>query len=100
MAQQQTQSPPVVDPDATPETLCDGRINIHWHANLATLTFTHSRPIAAELFSGEAKIEDVVRARVVMSVPNIVALRDLLNKVIKDGSGQAPAGGASSDTVH
>lgn len=93
-------SPPVIDPDAVPETLCDGRFHIHPHGNLATITFTHARRNAADLFDGRGNLEEVVRARITMTLNNFVALRNLLNDVIKDGGCQIPAGGASSPTKH
>ena len=94
--QQEVKQPPVTDPDAIPETLCEGRINIQWRGQIATLTFTHSRAVIADLFDGTVNMEDVVRARIAMSVPNLVALRDMLNRVIKDGGVQEPASGTSS----
>jgi hypothetical protein len=99
MAQQGTQ-PPIVDPDAVLETLCDGRFYIYRHGNLATLTFTHERPAATDLGSGKLNMEAVVRARITMSLDNFAALRKLLNEVIKDGGSQIPVGGASSSTKH
>lgn len=92
--------PPVVDPDAVPETLCDGRVNIHPHGNLATLTFTHTRPRSADLFSGRIDVEEVVRARITMTLDNFAALRNLLNDTIKDGGVQIPPSGAASPTKH
>jgi len=96
----QLQKPQVVDPDHVPETMCDGRFFIHAHGQLATLTFTVSRPIATNLADGRIINEDVVRARITMPFGNFIALRELLNTSIKEGSGQIPAGTASSDTKH
>jgi hypothetical protein len=99
--QQKAKSPPpVVDPDAVPETLCDGRFYIHAHGNLATLTFTHERPVPSALETGEVKMEGVVRARITMALSNFAALRNLLNETIKDGGSEIPTGGASSSTKH
>jgi hypothetical protein len=57
-----------------PETLCDGRFNIHPYGNLATLTLTQSRPRATDLFSGAINNEEVVRARI-HKYSTILALR-------------------------
>lgn len=91
---------PVIDPDSVAEALCDGRFHIHPHGNLATITFTHTRPIVGDLFDGRGNFEEVVRARITMTLNNFVALRNLLNDVIKDGGNQIPVGGASSPTKH
>lgn len=85
---------PVVDPDCVPETLCDGQFYLHPHGHLATLTFTHSRPLSAELFSGTLNPELVVRARITMPLDNFAALRDLLVANIKTVVPVPVAGGA------
>jgi hypothetical protein len=79
----QTQKSPVVDPDNIQETLCDGRFHIHAHGNLATLTLTHARPKPADLFDGRLELEEVVRARITMTLDNFAALRDLLTRVLQ-----------------
>jgi hypothetical protein len=77
-----------VDPDNVPETLCCGRFNLSFFAgNLATLTFTHPRPKASPLIdSNQIQDESVVRARIVMHLDNLVALRNFLNDALKEES--------------
>jgi hypothetical protein len=91
-----TQSQPsTIDPDNIPETLCDGRFYLTWSGTqLATLTFTQARPEAGPLFDQNA-VRDrfVVRARIVMSLPNLIALRDLLNGAVREGEAPTPAAG-------
>jgi hypothetical protein len=85
--------PPTIDPDNVPETLCDGRFYLTWSGTqLATLTFTHARPDASPLFD-QNSVNDrfVVRARIVMSLPNLIGLRDVLNRSIQEGQVPAPA---------
>lgn len=93
------QQPPAVDPDNVPETLCCGMFNLSFVAgNLATLTFTHPRPKIGPLV-GSNQIEDelVVRARIVLSLENLVALRNFLNEAIKEDPAAmaSPATGGS-----
>src|SRR4051812_32214013 len=76
-------NPKVTDPDGAPETLCDGRFHLYFHGRLATLTLTHNRPAPADMFAGNMVMEEVVRARVTLTLENLTALRDLLNDVIK-----------------
>jgi hypothetical protein len=85
--------PPTIDPDNVPETLCDGRFYLTWSGNqLATLTFTQVRPDAGPLFDQNAVHDrSVVRARIVMSLPNLIALRDILNQSIQEGETPVPA---------
>jgi hypothetical protein len=97
---QSPQQKPVIDPDRVPETLRDGRFYIHPHGNIATLTFTHARPITSDLFNGTIINEEVVRVRITMPLNNFGALRDLLNNVIKSGDTPMPATGAGTDTKH
>jgi hypothetical protein len=99
MATPKTQ-PPAVDPDHVPETLCCGMFNLSFVAsNLATLTFTHPRPqIGPLLASNYVQDEVVVRARIVLPTDNLVALRNFLNKAIKDdptAMSDTPATGGS-----
>ncbi|WP_181337120.1 hypothetical protein [Hyphomicrobium methylovorum] len=91
----------VLDPDNVAEILCDGRFNISSSGGLLTLTFTQSRPRAQDLFEGKVIHDDIVRARITMTSGNVVALRDILNRVIKT-PGEVPAAGgsASSTTKH
>ena len=78
--------PPGVDPDNVPETLCIGKFNVMFGPGpLATLTFTHVRNKAGPLIDkGKVEQESVVRARIVTVAENMVALRDLLNAMLKD----------------
>ena|SRR6516225_10746953 len=93
----QPEQPTVTDPDNTPEILCDGQVNVSVAGNLATLTFTHVRPDATKMFKdGTIDPRAVVRARIVISVPNLVAFRDLLNRVIQDPNTPAPPAGGST----
>jgi hypothetical protein len=104
MAQQpqqiQVQNPPVSDPDNVPETLCDGQFNLSGTAHLATLTFTHNRPNATEMFANATlNPTAVVRARIVLTPPNLLALRDFLAANVKDvvpAEGAAPATGGAT----
>src|SRR5262249_52809600 len=62
--------------------------------NLAFLTFTHVRPDATRLFrDGTVEPQSVVRARIVITVENLTALRDLLNRVIQAPDTPAPPAG-------
>jgi hypothetical protein len=89
------QHPPVTDPDNILEVFCDGQMNVAIRGNLATITFTHVRPDPTPMFK-----DGTVRAtaRVVITVPNLIALRDLLNRVIT--APQQPAPPAGGPTVH
>jgi hypothetical protein len=91
---EQTQPPPVVDPDNVPEILCDGQFNVTVTGNLATLTFTHVRPDPAPLLrDGTLTPVSVVRARIVITLHNLAALQGLLNQVIKQPDAPAPPAG-------
>jgi len=83
--------PPTIDPDNVPETLCDGPFYLTWSGRLGTLTFSCVRPKADVLF-GQGKVNSttIVRARVVMTVENLVALREALTASIKVEPGAAP----------
>lgn len=86
---------PTIDPDNVSETLCLGKFNIQFGGPYATLVFTHSRPQAAPMVDdGKLVMESVVRARIVTTVDNMVALRDLLNNLLKDV--QTPASAAAT----
>lgn len=89
--------PRTVDPDSIQETLCLGKFNVTVNGPLATITFTHGRPKVSLLVdSGIIDVESVVRARIVTSVENLAALRDLLNKIIQDPSTPAASAGGTS----
>jgi|SRR5580704_15492526 hypothetical protein len=88
--------PPIVtDPDNVPEVLCDGPFNVTVGGLFVSLTFTHGRPDATVLFrDGTIDVKAIVRARIVTPMNNLVALRDLLNRIIQDpGTPVPPAGG-------
>ena len=92
------QHPPVIDPDHVPETICHGRFNVGVFGRLATLTFTHVRPDPSIMFTdGTVVPQAVVRARIVITLEDLVALRDLLNQVIQRPDSPAPpAGGVTT----
>src|SRR6476646_2426911 len=55
---------------------------------LATLTFTHGRPDdTGSPKDGAMELKSVVRARIVLTGNNLVALRDLLIRAIKEQGG-------------
>lgn len=86
---------PTIDPDNVAETICLGKFNIQLGGPYATLLFTHPRARVGPLVDeGKLVIESVVRARIVMSIDNLVAMRDLLNNMLKDV--QATTTGADS----
>jgi hypothetical protein len=92
------QEPPAVDPDNIPETLCVGRFNLAVGPGpLATLTFTHVRNKTGPLIdNGQIDPESVVRARIVTTLDNLAAMRDLLNRVIQDPAAPAASAGGSA----
>jgi hypothetical protein len=91
------QQPEATDPDNVPETLCLGRFNVAITGDLVTLTFTHERPDAKMLLSeGRIDAKSVVRARIVTSVANMQALRDLLVRVSQGSGSPAPATGGAT----
>lgn len=95
----QPQHPPVSDPDNVPEILSDGQMNVTIRGNLAVLTFPHVRADPTPLFNdGTLSPIAVVTARIVITVPNLIALRDLLNRVITTPKEPAPPAGGP--TVH
>jgi hypothetical protein len=93
------QTPPVTDPDNVPEIFSDGQMNVALRGNFATITFTHVPADPTPMFKdGTISPVAVVTARIVLTLSNLVALRDLLNRVIATPQGPAlPAGGP---TVH
>ena len=95
MADEPTQ-PPVIDPDNVPETLCDGQINVAVAGPFATLTFAHVRPDVGVMFrDGRSDPKSIVRIRIIIPMNNLIALRDLLNRLIQDPSTQVPATGST-----
>ena len=92
------QEPPASDPDNVPETLCIGRFNLAVGPGpLATLTFTHVRNKTGPLIDqSQIDPESVVRARIVTTLENLAALRDLLNTMIQDPATPAANAGGSS----
>jgi hypothetical protein len=97
MAQQPTQQPAVIDPDSVPETLCDGQFYIHGSGPFVTLTFTHLRPDAGPMFADDQlALRQIVRARIVMTVGNVVALRDLLSRVLENPDRSPAAAGGTA----
>jgi hypothetical protein len=98
--QQQPANPPAADPDHIPETLCTGRFYLTWSGRLATLTMTHVRPDAAAMFdSGTINDHTIVRARIVTTFENMVELRNLLNRSIKDEEGGPETTAAAGSSV-
>ncbi|MFH1340490.1 MAG: hypothetical protein ABIL01_04635 [Pseudomonadota bacterium] len=89
---------PAIDPDNIPETLCIGRFNVTFGPGpWATMTFTHHRNKVGPLMNeGQTIPESVVRARIVTTPENMVALRDLLNDLLKDHPASAAAAVAGS----
>lgn len=78
--------PSGIDPHNVAETLCLGKFNLSFSAaGLATLTFTHVRPRPGPLLeSNTVEDEYVVMARIVTTTDNLIALREVLNAVLKD----------------
>ena len=89
--------PPIVDPDHISETLCIGTANVTTNGSFATLTFTHYRPkVGLLIANGMIENEAVVRARIVTTVENLAALRDVINGMILDPSLRADTVSGSS----
>jgi hypothetical protein len=87
----------VIDPENVAETICLGPLNVAIAGGLSVITFTHNRPNVCALFGkGEINNESVVRARIVTSTDNLVALRDMLNNLITHASGTGSASASSS----
>jgi len=89
--------PTGIDPHNVPETLCLGKFNLSFSAaGLATLTFTHVRPRPGPLLeSNTVEDEYVVMARIVTTTDNLIALREVLNAVLKDVPAVAATGQAT-----
>jgi hypothetical protein len=84
----------VTDPDNVSEILCDGQFNVSVIGKHVVLTFTHVRPDATTLFrDGRFEPTAIVRARIVISLENLAAFRDLLNRVIQAPDTPAPPAG-------
>jgi hypothetical protein len=87
--------PPATDPDNVPETLCLGKFNVAVTGPLATFIFTHVRPKVVPLIDrGEMTFESVVRARIVVPTEHLVALRGVLDQIIKEKVTVATQGGS------
>ena len=68
--------------------------NVSVVGSLATLTFTHVRPEPTALLrDGTINPNSVVRARIVLTINNLLALRDLLDRVIQKTDIPAPPSG-------
>src|SRR5262245_36044651 len=82
------------DPDNVAEILCDGQFYVSVIGGHATITFTQVRPDAMSMFrDGTIDLKSVVRARIVVTLPNLIAMRDLLNRIIHSPGTPAPAAG-------
>jgi hypothetical protein len=87
----QPQNPEVTIPDNVPEILY---VNVAIRGGLATLTLTHVRPDPTPTFS-DTRIEPeaIERARIVLTLTNLIVLRDLLTRAIETPDTPAPPGG-------
>ena len=84
------------DPDQVPETLCLGPFHV-LPQELSTITFTHARPKPQQLLADNTvATENVVRARIVLSRRHLIALRDVLNRLLDEPADPAGAGGGAS----
>src|SRR6266404_5073476 len=93
----QSQQIETIDPYNVPETICIGRFNIAITGAFATLTFTHERPDPTALLAeGRIDVKAIVRARIVTTVDNLHALRDLLVNLTQSSVTPAPATGGST----
>jgi hypothetical protein len=93
------QTPPAADPDNVPEILCDGQVNVAVSGELATLTFTHIRPDPGAMFrDGSIDPRSIVRARIVLTLANLAAFRDVLNRLTQGPD--LPAALAGESTQH
>jgi hypothetical protein len=92
LSSQAQQALPVIDPDNVAEVLCDGMFNVHVVGPFAHLTFTQIRPEPGPMFANSAlKRNFVVRARIVTTLDNLVALRDALARMTLDQGSSQPA---------
>ena len=95
------EEPPTIDPDKVPETLCAGRFNISVSPPLATITFTHVRPkIGSLIDEDKIVLESVVRARIVTTLDQLMAMRDVLNNIFKDNPTGATAHSGGSPKLN
>jgi hypothetical protein len=88
----------VTDPDNISEISCEGPINVFVTGDRAVLTFAHVRPETTALFKeGTITPIAVVRARIIITIENLNALRDLLNRLAQPGASATPstAGGST-----
>lgn len=92
----QSQPAETIDPYNVPEIICIGRCNVSVIGGLATLTFTHERPDATALLEGRMDVKGIVRARIVTTVGNLHALRDLLIAMTQSAETSAPATGGTT----
>jgi len=92
----------VSDPDGVPEYVCDGPFNISVLGPLATITFTHIRPEVSQLFANATFVPNaVVRARIVLNLQNLTALKDTLNAFIQTvTANESPAPATGGATRH
>ena|ERR1700687_1441855 len=93
--------PPVSDLNSIPEILCDGPCSISVIGPLATLSFTHVRSEPGPLFTtGVFTPTTIVRARIVLTFPNLIALKAQLARIIQAvetaGSAAPVAGGTAT----
>jgi hypothetical protein len=96
-----TPQPKVYDPQMVPEVVCDGPMNIHWIGDRGVITFTHPRARTEALFEGETQIDLIVRARIATSIRNLVALRDLLVRLLPaDKPAEMQARGSTTPKLH
>jgi hypothetical protein len=81
-----TEKPPeAADPNAIPEVFCAGPVNLVITGAVSTLTFMHIRKSAANIFKDftPETTECVVKARVIMPIEDLVALKDLIDRMVK-----------------
>lgn len=91
-----TKQLPVSDPHHVVETICDGRFFVTKVENLVTLTFTHERPDPSALAKNKVDFHSIVRARLVLTQVNAVALRDLLVSFLQMDAPATPASGGGT----
>jgi len=96
---------PVTDPDNVAEMLCNGPLHLSFQGHgpqaTAILTFTQIRPDPAPLLQ-ENTIKDhiIVRARIAMNIPNLIALRDVLVNNVRTEQDITQTGGIGSAVRH
>jgi hypothetical protein len=75
---------------------------VQWSRGRATITFTHNRARTKPLLEdAQVEFDAVVRAGIATSIDNILALRDLLNRLFPEGQSiEAPVGGNAGGSVH